>query len=161
MPLPAFMTLEGEKQGKIEGSVTQKGREGSIQVQAFDHEVYIPSDRQSGGATGNRVHKPLTITKVFDKSSPKLYQALTSGEKIKNAEIKWFRIDPSGKEQHYFTTKIEDAQIVSVKPSMPSVLAAQSENMTHMEDVSFTYRKVNWKWVPDGIEAEDDWQTPK
>ena len=161
MPLPAYLTLEGEKQGKIDGSCTQQGREGTILVQAFNHEVRIPRDRQTGNATGNRVHEPLTITKTFDKSSPKLYQALTSGEQLKTVEVKWFRINPTGKEEHYFTTKLEGAVIVSVKPTMPLVLDPKSESLTHMEDVSFTYRKAIWTWVPDGIESEDDWQVPK
>src|SRR4051812_11917717 len=98
MPLPAHMTLEGVKQGKIDGSCTQKGRENTILVQAFDHQVYIPRDPQTGASTGKRVHNPLTIVKSYDKASPKLYQALTSGEKMKNVEIKWYRIDPQGKE---------------------------------------------------------------
>jgi len=161
MPLPAHMTLEGETQGKIDGSCTLKGRENTILVQAFDHEVYIPRDPQTGYATGKRVHNPATIVKAYDKSSPKLYQALVTGEQLKNVEIKWYRIDSKGTEEHYFTTRLEGAIIVSVRPSMPNVLQPSSEPFTHMEDVSFTYRKVIWTWVPDGIEAQDDWSVPK
>src|SRR5262249_48136269 len=132
MPLPAYLKLEGEKQGKIEGSCNLKGREGSIQVQAFFHEVRIPTDQQTGNATGNRVHEPMTITKVFDKSSPKLYQALTSGEQLKNVEIEWYRISPSGQEEHYFTTKLEGATVVSVHSTMPLVVDQKSQNLNHM-----------------------------
>src|SRR5947209_2296857 len=98
MSQPAYLTLEGEKQGKIEGSCDQKGREGTILVQAFSHEVFIPRDAQTGAPTGNRIHNPLTITKAYDKSSPKLYQALTSGEHMKTVEIKWWRINSKGTE---------------------------------------------------------------
>ncbi len=161
MSLPAHMSLEGEKQGKIEGSCAQQGREGTILIQAFDHEVYIPRDPQTGASTGKRIHNPLRITKAYDKSSPKLYQALTSGEHMKNVEIKWYRIDPKGTEEHYFTTTLEDAIIVSMKPNMPNCLLPTSEPFTHMEDVSFTYRKAIWKWEPDGIESEDDWLIPR
>ena len=161
MPLPAYMTLEGEKQGKIEGSCTQQGREGTILVQSFNHEVYIPRDRQTGAGTSPRVHNPYTVVKAYDKSSPKLYQALTSGEHMKNVQIKLYRIDKKGAEEHYFTTTLSDAIVVSVKPSMPNCLVPTSEPYTHMEEVSFTYSKANWKWEPDGIESEDDWQVPK
>jgi type VI secretion system secreted protein Hcp len=161
MPVPAHMTLEGENQGKIEGSCTIQGREGTILVQAFDHQVYIPRDRQTGASTGNRVHNPMTIVKSYDKSSPKLYQALASGEKMKTVEVKWYRIDPKGKQEHYFTTALEDATLVSIKPTMPNCLSPTSEPFMHMEEVSFTYRKAKWKWEPDGIESEDDWQAPK
>ncbi|MDV3443847.1 type VI secretion system tube protein Hcp, partial [Pseudomonas otitidis] len=42
---------------------------------------------QSGQPTGQRVHKPLMITKVFDKSSPLIFNALTSGERTRNDRI--------------------------------------------------------------------------
>ena len=158
MPMPAYLTLEGEKQGKIDGSCEQEGKEKTIIIQAFKHEVYIPRDPQSGMATGKRVHNPLSIVKTYDKSSPKLYLALVKGEHMKSVVIKWYRIKPTGEEEHYFTTKLEDAIIVSMKPWMPNCLDPSSESFTHMEEVSFTYRKAIWTWEPDGIEAEDDWK---
>ncbi|MBM4133360.1 MAG: type VI secretion system tube protein Hcp, partial [Nitrospira sp.] len=42
MPSPAYMQVQGEKQGKIEGSCDIKGREGTILVQAIDSLVNIP-----------------------------------------------------------------------------------------------------------------------
>lgn len=161
MPMPAHMELEGENQGKIEGSVAMQGRENTILVEAMQHEIYIPRDPQSGLATGKRVHNPLIITKVFDKSSPKLYQALCTGEHMKEVVIKWYRIDPSGMEEHYFTTTLEDAIVVSMRPNMPNCLDPATESFSHMEDVAFTYKKVKWTWEADGIEAEDSWAVPK
>jgi type VI secretion system secreted protein Hcp len=80
MPMPAHMTLDGENQGTIEGSCEMQGREGTILVQAFNHEIYIPRDPQSGLSTGKRVHGALSVVKIFDKASPKMYQALCTGE---------------------------------------------------------------------------------
>jgi type VI secretion system secreted protein Hcp len=161
MPLPCHLTVVGEKQGKIEGSCDQKGREGTILVEAMNHEVYIPRDPHSGLATGKRVHQPLTITKMYDKASPKLYQALCSGEHMKNVAIKWYRIRASGDEEHYFTHKLEDAIVVSVKAWMPNVLDKEKESYGHMEDVSFTYSKITWTWEIDGVEAQDSWAVPR
>jgi type VI secretion system secreted protein Hcp len=161
MPLPAHLTLEGANQGKIEGSCDMEGREGTILVQALNHEVSIPRDPQSGLATGKRVHHPLTILKALDRSTPLLYQALTSGEHMKSVEIKWYRIDNQGTEEHYFTTRLEDAIIVSVRPVIGNCLEKEAENLPHLEEVSFTYRKAIWRWEPDGIESEDDWRSPK
>jgi len=104
-----------------------------------------------------RVHNPLIITKVFDKSSPKLYQALCTGEHMTEVVIKWYRIDPTGQEEHYFTTALEDAIVVSMKPNMPNCLDPVMESFSHMENVAFTYRKIKWTWEADGIESEDDW----
>ena len=81
MPMQAHMSLEGTEQGKIEGSVDQKGREGTIYVEQFEHKIYMPNDPQSGMPTGNAVHQPMKVHKFFDKSSPKLYKALSRGER--------------------------------------------------------------------------------
>lgn len=161
MPMPAHMELEGKNQGKIEGSCEMQGREGTILVYAMNHKLHIPRDTHSGLPTGKRVHEPLTILKEFDKSSPKLYQALCTGEQFSNVTIKWYRIDPSGTEEHYFTTKLEDAIIVDMKPFMPETFLPANEPFKHMEQVSFTYSKIVWTWEPDGIEAEDSWTVPK
>ena len=161
MPMPFYMTLEGYDQGAIEGSCDQAGREGTILCQALTHEVSIPRDPQSGQPSGQRVHHALSITKVFDKASPKLYQALTRGERMKNVTMKWYRIDVTGTEQHYFTIKLEDAVVVTMRPTVPNCLDPQLASYGHMEEVSFTYRKIIWTWEPDGIESEDDWKVRK
>jgi hypothetical protein len=41
-------------------------------------EVKSPRDAASGLATGKRQHKPVTMTKEYDKSSPKLAESVTS-----------------------------------------------------------------------------------
>ena len=161
MPMPAHMTLEGENQGNIEGSCTMQGRETTILVEAFNHEIRIPRDPQTGLSTGKRIHNALSVVKIFDKSSPKLYQALCTGEHMTNVTIKWYRIDPTGQEEHYFTHVLEDAIIVSIRPYMPNCLDPNTESYTHMEEVMFTYKKIRWTWEIDGVEAEDSWLVPK
>ena len=158
---PAFMWVEGKNQGEIQGSSNVQGREGAIIVYAFGHSIKVPTDPHSGQSTGGRVHAPFKILKEFDKSSPKLYQALCSGELMKNVTIKWYRTDPSGQEEHYFTIALEDALIVNISPSMPTTFLQANEAYRHMETVSFTYRKITWTWVPDGVESQDDWVVPK
>ena len=54
MAMPAHMTLEGENQGVIDGSCEMQGRENTILVDAFHHEVRNPPDPQSGPAPGKR-----------------------------------------------------------------------------------------------------------
>jgi type VI secretion system secreted protein Hcp len=161
MALPAYLTLTGERQGPIVGSCKQKGREDTILVQAVDHEVSIPRDSQTGLATGKRVHHPLTILKAVDRSSPLLYMALTSGEHMKAAEIKWYQINEKGQEENYFTTSLEDAIIVSVKAFKKNCQDPAQAHLGDMEEVSFTYRKIIWRAIRDGVESEDDWSVPK
>jgi type VI secretion system secreted protein Hcp len=160
MPMPAHMTLKGVNQGDILGSCTMSGREDTILVNAFNHEVHIPRDPQSGLSTGKRVHGALSIVKVYDMASPLMYQALCTGEHMENVKIKWYRIDPSGQEEWYFTHFLEDAIIVSMKPYMPNCLDPSTESYTHMEEVLFTYKTITWTWEIDGKEFVDSWETP-
>ena len=157
MAIPGHMKITGKKQGKIEGSVDLKGREGSILVQEFDHEISLPVETQGGQPIGQRVHKALTIHKYVDKSSPKLYKAIATGERMSEVTIDWYRIDKDGNEELYFTHKLEDATIVSMKPYMHNALDPEKNQYGHMEEVSFTYRKITWTWKDGGIAAEDDW----
>jgi type VI secretion system secreted protein Hcp len=161
MALPAYLTLTGERQGVIKGSCNQKGREGTILVQAVEHEVTIPRDPQTGLATGKRIHHPLTILKAVDRSSPLLYMALTSGEHMKTVEINWYLINEKGQEENYFITKLDDAIIVSIKTWKKNCLDPAFGHLGDMEEVSFTYRKIMWRSIKDGVESEDDWSSPK
>jgi len=160
MAMPAHLTLTGEKQGKIDGHCRIQGREKTILVYGMNHEISIPRSPTDGLSTGKRLHGPLTITKEFDTSSPKLYQALCTGEHMSNVTIKWYTINEKGHEEHYFTHTLEDAIVVSIKPSLPLTLVADNEQLRHMEEVSFTYKKIKWTWEATGIESEDSWEAP-
>lgn len=169
MPTPAYLTLQGTKQGLITagtftedsvGNIYQEGHEDEILVQAFTHHVIIPRDPQSGQPTGQRVHKPLQITKVFDKSSPLIFTALTTGERLTECTLKWYRTSASGTQEHYYTIKLEDAIIVEVQSSMASCQDPNMAHFTHLEDVYFTYRKITWTHEVCGTSGSDDWRSP-
>ena len=169
MPTPAYLSIEGATQGNITegaftedsvGNVYQEGHENEILVEAFSHTVTVPTDPQSGQPTGQRVHKPLTITKVFDKSSPMLYTALSTGERLPTCEIKWYRTSSQGTQQHYFTIKLEDAIITNITARMPNCQDPSQAHFTHLEDVSFSYRKITWTHEIGSTSGEDDWRAP-
>ena len=169
MATPAYMSVTGEKQGLITagaftamsvGNTYQSDYEDQVMVQAFSHQVIIPRDPQSGQPTGQRIHKALCITKVFDKASPLLLAALTTGEKMTEVIIKWYRTSASGTQEHYYTTTLEDAIIVEIKDYMHNCQDPENSHFTHLEDVHFTYRKITWTHEVCGTSGSDDWRTP-
>jgi len=169
MPTPAYLTVEGTTQGAITsgafteasvGNIYQEGHEDEILIQAFEHKVTVPTDVQSGQPTGQRCHEPLTITKVFDKSSPLLYTALATGERLTKCELKFFRTSTSGTQEHYFTIELEDAIITKIRPYMENCQDPSKAHFTHLEEVSFTYRKITWNHEAAGTSGSDDWRTP-
>jgi len=160
MALNAYLKLKGTKQGEIKGSVTQKGREGSIAVIAVSHEIISPRDPASGLPTGKRMHKPFTITKELDKSSPLLYNVLVNNENLTAWELNFWRPSPSGAEQQHYTVKLTNANIASVAFRMANNKHPDLMKFAEYEEVAFTYQKIEWTWVDGGITAMDDWETP-
>ena len=170
MPTPAYITIEGATQGPITqgaftedsvGNVWQEGHEDEILVQAVDHVVTIPRDPQSGQPSGQRVHRPLKFTAALNKSTPMLYNALTSGEMLSKCEVKWYRTNSSGKQEHFFTTALEDATIVDIDCSMPHAQDPKNADFTQLVTVSLAYRKITWEHTVAGTSGSDDWRAPK
>lgn len=161
MALNAHLKLVAENQGPLLGSVTQKGREGTIQVIAAMHEIVSPRDPASGRPTGKRVHKPFVITKLLDRSSPQLYSVLCNNENIRSFELQFFTPDKNGIERQHFTVRLENANISSIIFRMPNTRNRYAPQLPEREEVSFTYQKIVWIWNEGGITADDDWETPR
>lgn len=160
MALNAYLRLRSETQGEIHGSVTQAGREDSIMVIAFEHELISPYDDVSGLPTGKRQHKAITITKEIDKSTPLLLNALINNDNITDWELQFWQPSKAGKEVQFYTIKLVNASISGIRQEMLN--NKYPENMQHKEreHITFYYQKIEWIWVDGGISAEDDWETP-
>ncbi len=165
MALNAYLKLTGQKQGDIKGGVTQKGREGKIMVFAVNHEVLSPRDAASGLPTGKRMHRPFTITKELDKSTPLLFNALTNNENISSWELQFFTPQLKsttgiGMEVNHYTVRLTNASISDIKSIMLNNKNPDLSKYAEYEEISFTYQKIAWLWVDGGITAEDTWQAP-
>ena len=160
MALNAYLKLKGQKQGEIKGSVTQKGREGSIMVIAVSHEVISPRDAASGLPTGKRMHKPFVITKELDKSSPLLYNVLVNNENLTEWQLQFWQPSPTGAEKQHYTVKLTNANIASIDFRMANNKHPDLMRYAEYEEIAFTYQKIEWTWMDGGITAEDDWEAP-
>jgi type VI secretion system secreted protein Hcp len=168
MPIPGYATITGATQGNMtQGSNTsssmgnnyQSNFEDYVTVQAFTCEVTVPTDPQSGQPTGQRVHQPSTMTIQTNKSSPLLWQAAATGEKLQ-IELDLYRNTATGSLQKYFTIKWTDAILVNGNGIGPNALDPTSGPYPHYENWSFTYRKIEWDQIVSGTSASDDWQNP-
>ncbi len=160
MALNSYLRLTGETQGDVEGSVTQAGLEGSMEIVGWSHRVMSPRDAASGLPTGKRRHRPITVTKPVDKASPLLMAILTNNENITTWRLDAYRPSRSGKEVQYYTIELVNATIAGIRQEQLN--NEYPENMRHeiREHVSFAYQKIIWTWQDGGITAEDDWETP-
>ena len=160
MALNAYLTLAGETQGDIKGSVTQAGREESIMVIGTSHEVVSPRDAASGLPTGKRQHKPFTITKEIDLATPLLMNVLVNNENVKTWKLEYWQPSKTGKEVQFYTVELVNASIAGIRQEMLN--NKYPENMQHKEreHISFCYQKITWTWMDGGVTSEDDWEAP-
>lgn len=157
MAIPLYLWLKDDGGADIKGSVNVQKREGSIEVVAFDHCLYIPTDNNTGKLTGTRTHKPVIFRKEVDSSTPYLYKAVTTGQTLKSAEFKWYRINDAGQEVEYFNTKLETVKLVRVSPLMYDIKDPSKEKHNHLEEIELRYEKITWTFKDGNIIHSDAW----
>ena len=160
--ITAYLTLQGSRQGNIPGSVTQKGHEGSILVHSFSQQIISPRDPASGLPTGQRQHSPLTLLKEVDKSSPLLWNALVNNETLVNWQLKFYSAAtvPAAMQKQIYTVQLTNASIASMRDYMTDNDDPNNARLPLLEQITFTYQKIEWVWTDGGITAQDDWESP-
>lgn len=153
--------LKDDGGAAIRGGVDVRGREGSIEVTEIQHNVVLPADRQTGKITGTRIHTSYYFDKEIDDSIPYLYKALTTGQRLKNAELKFYSINDSGQEVEYFNTLLEGVRVTSIMPVMLDIKVPIFEKKGHMECVELVYERITWRYVDGNIIHSDSWNERK
>ena len=125
MALMAYLKRKGQQQGQIEGSVTQKGREGKIAVIAATHEIVSPRDAASGLPTGMRQHQPWLLTKEVDAATPLLYRLLANNDAITDWELQFWTTQVrassgAGTEVQHYTVRLFEARLVGCTSRCPT-----------------------------------------
>jgi type VI secretion system secreted protein Hcp len=154
MAIPAYMKIKG-----IPGSVNVAGREECIEVLEFDHQVYLPTDRDDGTITGTRKHDALVIHKAFDKASSLLYQKVCRGETLDEILISWYKITNRGEEVAYFEHKLEHCKIAGMRSYMHNVKDRHKDQFVHQEAVTIRYEKITWNYLDGNLQHTDEWNS--
>lgn len=157
MPFPAYMWLKDSEGNEVQGSVKIAGREGSVEIQEFNHELITPKDPLTSKVVGPRRHSPVTLIKEYDASSPYLYKFCKDGATLQSVEIIWYTVDNTGTEQEYFKHLLEDCKISSVKAIMHNTKDPHYKDEGHREEVAISYSKITWTYVDGAITASDSW----
>ncbi|MEN8128464.1 MAG: type VI secretion system tube protein TssD [Planctomycetota bacterium] len=154
--LNAYLELEGELQGPIQGSVTQVGREGLIMVIGYNHIVSSARDASTCMPTSKR-HQPLQITKEVDASTPLLYAAFEGNETLVKFKLDFWQPSTTGTEAQFYTIELTNARIVGIHQEMLN--NKYPDNMQHKEreHISFVYEKITRTYVDNGAASQSDW----
>jgi type VI secretion system secreted protein Hcp len=160
MPTQFFVTVTGAKQGAFKGESTQKGREGKIPGVAFSYGVLSPRDPTSGLPTGKRQHQPVVFSKEWGISSPQFYEAIYTNESLPTVLFEFFVAGPTGVIALNHTIKLTNASISAIRQTLPDNQPVGSQDPRELQEISFTFQKIDIVSVNGGTEASDDWETP-
>jgi type VI secretion system secreted protein Hcp len=154
---PAAEPIESTLTGR-NGPITGDGPDGSVVVLGFEHEIISPRDPATGQATGRRQHKPVRIVKSIDKSSPLLYRAIATNEILPTVEFRFRRSTEKGAEIYYKVT-LTNASIAAIRQWKPNTRDLSADRAGDLEEVSFTYQTITWRFEEGGVEESDTWET--
>ncbi|HTQ48008.1 MAG TPA: type VI secretion system tube protein TssD [Polyangiaceae bacterium] len=148
---PVYLTVRGQRQGDIKGDVTQRGREGSMEVTKLE--------LGSSGSAGARKWESLKITKHVDQATPLLLSAYFTNENLTTATLKLWRPAASGVEEQYLTISLVNAQIASDRIVSDSTLTADGKlpPSPPLEEIAFTFQKITVTYTNPNKSVSDDW----
>lgn len=156
MPTPCNLMV-----AEYPGSSEKEGRDNTSDIYEIEHHLHQPTEPTTGQATGVRVHSPMRVVKLIDKASPGFHKALCTGQNLASVILDFYRIDPDSRQEvKYYTITLTNARIVDIRPYMPMSFLPQNETYRHMEQVSFVYERIEWKWIPEGTTEQDAWRSP-
>lgn len=147
--IKVYLTLKGQKQGQIKGSVIQRGKENSIAIHQLHHEVFVKRDI-SGMPLGGRTYKPLIISKEVDKSSVNLMNSFIQNENLSQIVINFWRTFQN-KEVNFYRIIIPNANISNIS----QVFETNNSKTRLVEKIEFNFMKIEFNWIIDNISAED------
>lgn len=157
MAIPVYLWLKDDGGSDIKGSVDVRDREGSIEVNGFVHNLRLPTDAFTGKITSTRQHTPVVFQKDIDSSSPYLMKAVATGQTLKSAQFKWYKINDAGQEAEYYNMLAENVRVVSVTRLMHDTKDPAKEKHNHMEMVELRYDKITWKYCDGNVQFTDSW----
>jgi type VI secretion system secreted protein Hcp len=159
MALNAYLTLTGVTQGLIVGPVTKAGREDTIEILETKHLVHYPLDAVSGQLTSQKKHKPITLTKEIDKTSPQLFNMWMTNENITLCTIEFYKNNSSGQEVQFYTIELEGARIASIRFEHQNTLDPETQPYPITEQITLVYSKITITHPETGNVAVDDLMT--
>ena len=149
-----YLKVTGDKQGEIEGSVEQAGREGTTEVLSFGHGISANVDFSSGRTIGKRTHAPISLSCKVGKATPLYLDALTTNERLTAVKIDFYHTDNTGAEVLFYTIELENATFADIS------MSSDGGGSFDVASYSLAYQKITWTWADGNVTTEDDWLTP-
>jgi type VI secretion system secreted protein Hcp len=158
MAFVCLMTVVGARQGQFKGESTDPGRTDQIPVFSFNNEVSLPFDQATGAPLGKRQHSPLVISKKLGAASPQFYESLLTGETLKTVSLIFDALSATGVETAFFKIVLVNAIVVRIRQTVGAPVGL-SDAPNSIEEISFTYERIELLDIDASTAATDDWTT--
>jgi type VI secretion system secreted protein Hcp len=125
---------------KFKGGSAAKGHEDAIEILSVNHSQVLPvqvsQSREGGLSAGDPVHSPITVTYELSGASPKVDEALNTGEHVDKMEIHFDK--PGGDALNFHKITLEDVVISRHDLSANS----KGNDMVPLYTMDLTYNKI-------------------
>ena len=153
-----YVKITGAKQGAFKNETPREKQKGKIPGISFHYEVKSPRDTASGMASGKRTHQPVRFIKEWGPASPQLFQALCTNEVLQSVLFEFVKTDKNGEEYVYHTIKLVNASVTNHRMFLDSESKAdQSHDVHELEEISFTFQRIEMENKDGKTMAVDDW----
>jgi type VI secretion system secreted protein Hcp len=161
MAIDMFLEVTDKKAGAIKGEAKGKAHADKIVVLNYSFHVEAPRDIATGLASGKRRHYPLSITKLVDRSSPLLFQALTTNSVLTKVVLTVRRgTTTEGKFDDVVYT-LTNGGLTNIETGIDIGLSDDDDNdadqKRNTETLQISYQKIKVEHVIGKTEAEDEW----
>jgi type VI secretion system secreted protein Hcp len=147
MASSVYLKLEGETQGWIKGGVTQKGREGLIEVTSWSWgaERNFQGPLPSGSPDASEFH----ITKRRDKATPRLLNAFRTNEEMTEWTLDLWDQIQTGQEVVTMRIELQNAHLASDRYG--GVDTGVSSTSSDHEELTFSFEKITVTWLDGNV----------
>ena len=152
-PLAAYISsIKGQKTGVIKGDALQNGRTGWFQLYSYRQEIASPRDAASGLPTGRRQHKPIVITRKAGMGSSQLMNALVNNEILTEVKFSFWQSRGGGVEENFQNVTLTNVSLAGFRQF-------DLAGVGLMEELTFTYQRIELTTVLGGITTQDNWES--
>lgn len=156
------MAIKGAKQGQFKGqSLGSRMQEKWIPCSQFLLSIVSPRDVSTGQASGKRQYAPIVVTKDWGAASPQIFQAIATNEALPLVEFEFLKVNAQGTEFVFETVTLTNASISAFKQYIGFPDAGEQSSPHSLEDVSFTFQKIEVTNTEGKTTATDDWSAPR
>jgi type VI secretion system secreted protein Hcp len=140
----SYLQIDG-----VPGEATNDKHKDWIEIISLGHEITqsVSSTRGSAGgaSSGRSQHGDIAITKYVDKSSPKLYEAVSNGKAFAKAKIELCRA--GGSQVVFLAINLEEVMISKVQNNPTLGPSSGAADALPTETIHLNYGKIEWVYT--------------